>query len=56
MDPVIAMMVIPLLIWAGVFWFMQTVDRRARDLERRVRLHEGRAAANSGHSEGAANR
>ena len=36
MDPVIAMMIVPLLIWAGVFVFMLAVDRRVRALERRV--------------------
>ena len=37
MDPVVGMMVVPLLIWAGVFAFLLSVDRRVRDLERRVR-------------------
>jgi len=40
MDPVIAMMVVPLLIWAGVFAFMLSVDRRVRALEQRVRNNE----------------
>ena len=47
MDPVIAMMVVPLLIWAGVFWFMQSVDRRVRNLERRVRDQETRIGTES---------
>ncbi len=40
MDPVIAMMVVPLLIWAGVFAFMLSVDRRVRALEQRIRNNE----------------
>jgi len=34
---VFGMIAVPLLIWAGVFAFMLGVDRRVRDLERRVR-------------------
>lgn len=40
MDPVVAMMIVPLLIWAGVFAFMLSVDRRVRTLEQRVRNSE----------------
>ena len=36
MDPLIALMVTPLLIWAGVFAFVWSVDRRVRALERLV--------------------
>ena len=36
MSPVIAMMVIPLIFWAVVFLFLLSVDRRVRDLERRL--------------------
>ena len=45
MDPVIAMMVVPLVIWAGVFAFMLSVDRRVRALERRVQERQSDAAA-----------
>ena len=40
MDPVTAMVAVPLLIWAGVFVFMLSTDRRVRDLERRVGRHQ----------------
>jgi len=40
MDPVVAMLIVPLLIWAGVFAFMLSVDRRVRALEQRVRNSE----------------
>ena len=36
MSPVIAMMVVPLIFWAVVFFFLLSVDRRVRDLERRL--------------------
>lgn len=41
MDPVVAMLIVPLLIWAGVFAFMLSVDRRVRTLEQRVRERQG---------------
>ena len=41
MDPVVAMMIVPLLIWAGVFFFMLSVDRRVHALEQRVRERLG---------------
>lgn len=41
MDPVIAMVAVPLLIWAGVFGFMLSVDRRVRDLEQHVKNSGG---------------
>lgn len=45
MDPVTAMMVVPLLIWAGVFAFMLSVDRRVRALENRVREQQSQSEA-----------
>jgi CcmD family protein len=39
-----ALLVVSLLIWAGVFLFVWFVDRRVRDLERRV-AEERRARA-----------
>ncbi len=44
MDPLIALMITPLLIWAGVFAFVWFVDRRVRALERRVRERDALAA------------
>lgn len=36
MSSLTALMLTPLLIWAGVFFFVWTLDRRVRALERRL--------------------
>ena len=45
MDPVVAMMIVPLLIWAGVFLFMLSVDRRVHALEQRVQYQQAKEKA-----------
>ena len=40
MDPKLALLLAPLLIWGAVFAFVWSVDRRVRALERRVREQE----------------
>ena len=36
MPSMMPLLLVALLVWAGVFAFIFTVDRRVRDLERRV--------------------
>jgi CcmD family protein len=43
LDPLIALMITPLLIWGGVFAFVWFVDRRVRSLERLVRERKASA-------------
>jgi CcmD family protein len=37
MDAMIPLLTVALIVWAGVFLFILSVDRRLRDVERRVR-------------------
>lgn len=36
MEPLIALLIAPLLIWAGVFAFVWNLDGRVRAMERRL--------------------
>ena len=54
MDPLIALMITPLLVWAGVFAFMWFVDRRVRALERRLEERQRPAAPAGGYTRDAA--
>ena len=52
MEPLTALLIAPLLIWAGVFAFVWSLDRRVRDLERR--LSERRSSSVGASADGAA--
>ena len=45
MDPLVGLMIVALLIWAGVFVFIWFVDRRVSALERAIKEREGAAAS-----------
>ena len=41
MEPLTALLIVPLLLWAGLFAFIWYVDGRVRALERRLNERKG---------------
>jgi|GEM_PF-987122 hypothetical protein len=41
MNPLLPLLIVALLVWAGIFAFLMRVDRQSRELERRLEATAG---------------